>query len=146
MCSLNHLIKTNVREIPLVELEFLGRKWLPEALRASPTVILAQGGRCFLIKSDVREFLWLACQGLAGLGLWVCISPVATPQNFWGWRGIETSSREGGPLCPKHKVRDFLLGLAHCSSILWGTWKVFLGEAGPSVAGASQRQLGETGP
>lgn len=56
-------------EIPLVELEFLGREWLPAALHASPTVIIAPGGHCFLVGSDVREFLWLACRGLAGLGL-----------------------------------------------------------------------------
>lgn len=74
MCSLIHLIQTNVWEIPLVELEFPGRERPPQALRASPTVILTQGGHCFLVKSDVRGFIleeegWLACQGLAGLGL-----------------------------------------------------------------------------
>lgn len=52
-----------------MELEFLAREWLPAALRASPTVTLAQGGRRFLVGGDVWEFLWLTCRGLAGLGL-----------------------------------------------------------------------------
>lgn len=52
-----------------MELEFLGREWLSAALRASPDCYLAPGGRCFLVGSDVRELLWLACRGLAGLGL-----------------------------------------------------------------------------